>query len=575
VTPPLGVAQQFDELASSTLHRLFGLRVHLSTLSSEDYATGGSAYLVQLIQRLTHFYETAIRDLKKRHDVLLNAEDVARRPIRYQLISISQQISDLSKVTRYAETSRAESSPTDLPAILEALVQSIHPTLSVVVRPQNAYGYEYVEVIESVTTPARRLLQQLRDEVSDEIDHEVVRRFSEVSLLAGLPTKIGVINYPKIEGQNVLRHAFGVGHELGHLIETALNLRAVDENGRSPFLEHIELQEIQAVTQKVANLKGSSKAEAQKLLVDTKNDVQVKFLRWLTEIVSDIVAVNLAGPAAVSSFLWMALGEDSLDFVYPDPQQRPPASAAYYPPLRLRLKIMVRTLEVNGFVAAALDGPPLEDALPSLAKRIRLARDLANENDTAVYEKEHEKEWPPATAPAAVDRRRTLEIYRIVAAAAKRAFSSVFGTPTNGEDLLQRTIRVMDSLNTPVTVWVYKYADCAKEAPALVRQLRDGTLPCQTLELMESRDVSKPARVASILVAGWEQWLTSQRMLPTEDVAEQMANLNALLATALETSQLQRRFRVERARTLSRPAALSEMDPLGIFHDAKRENSDQ
>src|SRR5207244_3726188 len=168
--------------------------------------------------------------------------------------------------------------------------------------------------------------------------------------------------YPQIERHNVLKHAFHIGHELGHLVDEAAAIQTHFLAETVTLDEMSSLIELQAVETLTSQIEEQVASDYAAILLDVKTDISERLARWLTEFVCDIVAVSVSGPAAIASLLDTAYAEKTLDFdLYEirsrrlDPRE---SNAAFYPPMRSRLAVMVNVAARHGF-AEALDGLPM------------------------------------------------------------------------------------------------------------------------------------------------------------------------------------------------------------------------
>ena len=549
--------ERFGELLSSSRLRLFTLRQFIDELSRQEFSTPGSVDLVALCYRLTYFYEFALSDLEVAYGryASAGAPKAVLSALNAELVDIVKQLHELSKTTRYAEGARVMTTTTDIPAILDSLAKTIKPTISVIVRPQSAYAYEYREATRQLMKLPTRLLGPTT-EGDIPIARETQRWFTVDSLLQGLAAPLGVINYPKIEGQNVLRHAFAVGHELGHFADEVLNIRktsSVDGQDISAFLE-FNRSDIRTLTEAVIAVAQTPDHERSQLRADILKQINGRGLRWLAEIVADIVSATLSGPAAVVSFLWLALGESSLDFSYKE-ERAGGVGVSYYPWLRLRLRIMLRVLHESGFALVNSEGAVLKrdewlgGHLPFIHQRLTIAKAIADEKIRQEFEAAVSPPWTAADMRQELDRRRTLESVRIVTNAVTRALPSMFGTSHHTDDLMSHARERLGSITRDgEAVWIYDSEHCLSEVPSLVDSLKRHEMPCQIF----GPGGPRPARFPSIVNAGWESWLeTEATMTSAKQKHDELIRLNSVLATAIESSQLHRRFALERHRVAS------------------------
>ncbi|MCL4836716.1 MAG: hypothetical protein KJ058_01960 [Thermoanaerobaculia bacterium] len=523
------------------LSRVLSLRAHLERLALGAFTSSGSRHLLTLLLRLTYLHEYQVQAIEIRARRYLALDDQppaeAENLVGMELTILDAllgQLVTLSKATRFIESSREDESTTEIPAILSSLVQTARPDTAIIVRPQSDWAYQFEEVVAQVVPPD--------DAFGVTPEPGKPPRFTRQSLLAELPAKLGVLSYPKIEADNVLLHSFGVSHELGHFADEILGLSEVslfsiddaeaERESRFLSVDETRLVELSAQVQKGDPLRSKDDH-----FEEIRKEVLGYSRRWLAEIAADLIATLVAGPAVAAAFFWLVKGEPTA--ALSEARLWDAEDTRNYPPPRFRLQLMLRQLRKLGYTQAVLASAPNLLAW--------LDRAEADPLPTAFFPGRPFNCWPKGRVDRA--KCRLMAILQIVFdTISSSAVSGLLSEGENGasgnlSSVIQERLEAIRLANE--TPWVYRPEDFARECPGLVKDLRARLLPCQYF----ADGVPRPARFASVLCAGWEDFLELRRLeLPPEEARAKTASLNQTLLVALEASQLHRRFLVEQQR---------------------------
>jgi deoxycytidine triphosphate deaminase len=147
------------------------------------------------------------------------------------------------------------------------------------------------------------------------------------------PTRLAIISVPYIEGTRSLWYPISIGHELAHI-------RLEAQRGRLPSLDvapWIDPQDHELV--QLSTYEGEDPGTGVGILQKAREMLR----RWVDEILCDLNAVRLYGPAGMS-----AIGEFLGVALQPEKANGPSAPTFSHPSLSLRLSAMFHFLKRQG-----------------------------------------------------------------------------------------------------------------------------------------------------------------------------------------------------------------------------------
>lgn len=235
---------------------------------------------------------------------------------------IDDFVRDLGANLRYVDGAMATKLPWSLPQPLERLSEKILPGTNLMLRPQWKYNYSI-------------LVSDLGELYREELD-KVLSTDTVTQIFAGFPSKFHIISFPAVERRTALLHC-DLGHEIGHLV--AKKFLELEEQ-TSTYLVDLRRR---IATQVESEAPGEKPPLVVHEMVQERLELAAA-VRWfgLAEIISDIFAMRLLGPAALFALFQMAIS-DSLDLP-------PDEDTSFYPPWRTRLRHALRTLKKAGLV---------------------------------------------------------------------------------------------------------------------------------------------------------------------------------------------------------------------------------
>lgn len=276
-----------------------------------------------------------------------------------------------------------------------------------------------------------------------------------------------VISFPSMDARNVLGHVALVGHELMHFRDRVVKISdsLISENVvsviKSRLVELIN-EQIRTLQARLypADLRSEMVLQSHRFWVDTLraeavNEAGNLLRNWLREIVADLLAVHLYGPAAFLTLGRVAISKGDLwksSLTHPDPS--------------LRLLLMHDELRFLG------------------------------------YSPRHR----------ALDRERRRQLSSIVSELT--SWVNAASSPAKSDDDIKSVVRrsiwrsrgaIKAKIRDIVSCRSYSAANYVKEVPELASSLAFGVPPAEILD--PSKDIPVPASLAGILNAAQEVWL--------------------------------------------------------------------
>ena len=455
-----------------TIRRCGNIQRRCDFLAAEHFPSEHPKELAALINRMA--------DLFRRKLKIIAADYSAAAADYRTAMQINSALEGIGIDLSYAEAGTSRRVPWGIVESFEWFTQHALsvPQLSILLCPRWDYNY-------GVSHP------DLAQDYKDLLETAVFSPDERQKVLAGFPSPFHVLSFPQIERTNVFLHPV-LGHEVGHLVAKRYFTEPPTE----------EMDDYVAIVKEIQKLikKQSQRQDQQQDIVQILENLEmVRPYREsaLKEIISDVCAVRLFGPAALLS-LYEIARQYELDVS--------PAEANYYPPWRLRLRYAARALDKFGYFPIPI---PEADKLVAITEEIGEIKSKANDSN-------QDKLW--LTEP-------------LICIA---------------YDSLDKAIdRVMTFVDRQV---VPRYASAEvlyKHVLRLVERLECRIPPCG-----DESDPMKPvpATLPAILNAAWfYRILRSRAIVGTgenwqKDYAEDMEVTQRLTLRAIETSHWQRIF---------------------------------
>jgi hypothetical protein len=276
---------------------------------------------------------------------------------RLEIRAVDGLVKWLFEPLRYAEGAVTSKVPWSLVGPLQGLSSRLLPDTTIILRPK--WRYNYAVLMSDIAMTVRKAIENVLPPA------EIDDCFRE------LKPPLHIISFPYIERRAVFLHA-ALGHEIGHLLAEEFIRK---DKATMPNELAMEIVKAVQADQSIGPL--FKPVETIRRLRECAEYRK----RAIQELGSDMVAVNLMGPAALFA-LDGIIGMRNLDDI-------PSVRNERYPPRRYRIRIMLKELQdhLSGLVDwSALSKVTLDDCrhiLEAYEKRIKELQSTATATDDA------------------------------------------------------------------------------------------------------------------------------------------------------------------------------------------------
>lgn len=494
-----GNTMSTDHCSTETLrlahHFLLSLRRRAEKTKSHEFASHTPRHFVEVYLQLLNGIESELRDIEES----MCAPEVSHQPgyLEKRTKWITIALRKMAPMIRYADMAQLEDSPWGIVGRLQKFCDLLSPeqVLRVILRPRWRYRYDHTLLNEEL----RRIVKDLHlDDV-----------------LSDAPQFVA-LSFPTSEKNNMLLSAVWA-HELGHVLSAvygkqgstlghqfAQRLLTPDE-GKIEKLTDLWCQTDDIGALILAASPTSRAEHRQAINQELKQQLSNWLSHWTEELVSDLFAINLFGPASTFAFHEICLRTQDLDTVTPR-----------YPSPRQRLRIQIDELSNLGY----LDPPAMID---SSSKERQLALELHKDVAAALEGLKAIAHSPPQQTPDRPAERFQAELVSELLDAAAEQIS-----------------QEISELHLPA---FYSAASMWRHIPKLVRLL-DQHIPPNVPERPVGQE--PPWDLPDILNAGWFHWL--KQVPPCKDLGmatassanfDERRRTNQLVLKAIEASEFQ------------------------------------
>lgn len=289
-----------------------GLLNRVEELSVSDYP---EVTAHQVIRFLLAFY----RELEHR---------INKSGTEAELRFICQLIESHGVFLEWLDNAHTGQTPRALAQLLKVLMDRLEPQSGVVAVPRANYNYSIINLGFALKTYVQQWVPQSR--------HHIFEEFTQA------PMKL--ICFPRIERDNIVTHAV-FGHELGHPIATEF----LDAERTDPAHQAEQTEIQKKVAAFVQSMMPGQNDPTKELRLKTQimNKVLQVRLRAIEELVSDYVGFLIFGASAVFAMH---------DLLWTGDWDAPPAAEEWYPPSRMRLRLMLDHMEASNAIATFAKG---------------------------------------------------------------------------------------------------------------------------------------------------------------------------------------------------------------------------
>lgn len=333
-----------------------GLLKRIEDLSGSDYPEPTAK---EIIRFLTLF----LTELAPSIDMALTEDE-----LRF----ISHEIQQQGMFLQWLDNAHTAQSPRALALLLRELMNKRPPESGVVVIPQAEYNYSILDVGPHFAQLVQDWIPNSRQALFDEFKK---------------PLKL--VAFPRIERDNLLAHAI-FGHELGHPIADEF-LAWEEAQGHTSAPQATAHASVQKFVAELVVKNSALKTRELELTTNLTRQVLEIRKRAIQELVSDVVGALIFGPSALFA-MYELLWDGSWD--------SPPTGDEWYPPSRLRMRVMLQVLDERGSLKSLLScsGECVKKYLPAMDAFVQHAREIVatTSDDAAINDKAHNRiayEW--------------------------------------------------------------------------------------------------------------------------------------------------------------------------------------
>lgn len=467
----------FRHLIEVTKHRTFPSEAPLSLL---EFLYRYSLELESRLEKRFHQYKsTSERD------------EIDNDEIFHEIWLIGFVCTQLASYIRYSDFASIENIPWGLVSQFQRFCNNFDEQFQVIVRSRWGYNHD-----------ANPIKKHLRDIALNDLDFDY---------MIDQEDDIIILSFPRSEVNNILHHAVWA-HEIGHVLEFGLGKQLLS-NEPGIRWEGTALDDPPSISLLIAdeilnNIRNDLKVRIGKNAVDALEKTGPLVKIWVREIVCDLLAIRLFGPAALFAFV-----EFSEGYIHNITQPR-----EYHPPPIFRIRLMNDLLAKSNLLKIKeTDGfHEFQSLLESELSRIQA---MVNEYEPKILT--HLGEF--------VHSKLEEVVYQI----------ALQGIANHSDTIIDYMLRIRGE-------YFLRSGGLSKKLPQLIEHLRNG-IPPNKIEIPNGgEDIST---LPAILNAGWIYWLIIlQETAPIEfpqtsrQLLEERRKLNLLVLKALESSEIQHIF---------------------------------
>jgi len=286
---------------------ILGLRKRFDEIYSSDFPTSTPSLIIDLIR-----------------DILVElSNQVESSSDEDYLILVSRLVQSFGGFLEFVDNAHTDQTPRALVQILEDILGTIDPNSNLLAWPQAKYNYSILDILP--------VLKRMTENAFNKSTHD--------QIFHKYPDALKLISFPRTERDNILLHSV-FGHEIGHPIaDDFLAIYELDP-GFQRGLKTASLNVEKDLQAKISKLSGLSLVQFRKDIVDGLIKI---FKRGMQELISDSVSAMIFGPSAMFALYDIFIADD-LDAI--------PMAPEFYPPSRMRLRIVNEILTGSGYIAA-------------------------------------------------------------------------------------------------------------------------------------------------------------------------------------------------------------------------------
>ncbi len=490
------------------------------SLLTEEFASDAPKNLAYSIIEMCRFFQSAA--IAFHNDSKQDVDEISIAELR----NLDNAVKEIGEHVKHVDSARIPRTPWSIIPTFEKLANDLLGNVEIIFCPLWGYNYEiHMRDLKSLYENTLNHFNSLYDipyGVNDCLNH--------------LKHSLYIIRFPSSERLNFRLHA-NIGHELGHMLAHKYIDGLKDDSFLSPIRSDIvkitdKYMEIFKASSDISFTKKEESNTKTKLFTQLCQRAIKTWRRALEEIISDITSCIIFGPASLFSLYDIAI-QSTLDHT-------PNYQTKYYPPMRYRLRIMIRILDeicddIKFFPISEIDfdGKISKNRKKKLDKLYNSIKAISESNDD-------------------IQSINKDDIADLV-------YQQLDSWIKKGTDFLLKKSNLKQNVLTAEKLY--------KELHWLIERLDHGIIPNAIEHNVNNR---KPVEISTILNCAWYYWLTQDKTIETEiggdsTIYKNRVKMNNLCLKAVEYAFVEKRYRNK----LGDPKAI---DPERYITKEKKEN---
>jgi hypothetical protein len=293
----------------------------LSQLRYRDYPFKASEDFVGVLSKIHEGLLAILGALELEVSEKAEKDEPIPEDVLIRIKRCGQLVGVLHSVLKVLEMGNREYISQGSVVLMESITKQFGSDSRFILLPMYEYNFTYQDLIQPLKTMLKDVLPHIEE------------------ILSPFAKKFAVIGFPLVQRENILLNSL-LAHEVGHSINEE-NLIVENLMGKVS----IDIKKVDEITKEWSRWPGektevtlTSFIEFAALKAEVHKMATRWISNWLKELVSDVLAFHLVGPAylfALTNFLLTLTGVDG--------------ESSDYPPPRMRIKLMLDEFDEMGY----------------------------------------------------------------------------------------------------------------------------------------------------------------------------------------------------------------------------------
>ncbi len=341
-----------------TVRKIEKLNNFINELLTKQYPTETPIEFLVLIKKSSEFIKADIINILK---IVQNLDESHESEIIHyhrQILGLEELVIMFWSHLKFVDGTQTHKVPWSIVPSIERLLQEITNDFNkkLLFRPQWTYNFS-VRPIDISSYYRNILIDRLTklefQHTNEEIDKKIFRcRKPDDSVNCDwCQNSLYIFSFPGIDKKNIIMHCI-IGHEIGHLILDGILTQKFFNNKSSELRDriieywhgyHKSRYNLDLFDQ--AQIKNENQISMKHIMETFRyfiNEAQEIWKKGLNELAADFVGVLLFGPSFLMSLYFFSVNQNIDDI--------PKKESNYYPPRRLRLRLIYNYLEKGDYL---------------------------------------------------------------------------------------------------------------------------------------------------------------------------------------------------------------------------------